>query len=359
MNFIHTADIHLGAAPDSTMPWAGERAAEIWDSFYRLLDEAEASETDLLLIAGDLFHRQPLKRELKEVNYRFSQLTHTKVVIIAGNHDYIGPQSYYRDFEWSSNVVFFRKNHISYIYLASLATLVYGMSYDRHEIRENMYDGLHPMRRFKDGRPVPEGSHHILLAHGGDAEHIPMNLNRLRQAGFDYIAMGHIHKPWVDDQAAMAYAGALEPIDRNDEGPHGYIRGRMDDEGIEVEFIPFAKRSYETVTIDMHGEMTMQEVAQAVRRAIEEEGKENIYQIVLDGFKSTDFELDEHLLKRAGYILSVSDRAVPDFDFERLYAENKDNIIGLYIKKITEMDISDSLKAKALCYGMKALYQMR
>lgn len=359
MEFIHTADIHLGAAPDSTMPWAQERAAEIWDSFYRLLDETEASGVDILLIAGDLFHRQPLKRELKEINYRFSQLTHAKVVLMAGNHDYIGPQSYYKDFEWASNVVFFRKNHISYIHLASLNTIIYGMSYDRNEIKENMYDGLHPMRRFKDGSPVPQNYHHILLAHGGDAEHIPMNMNRLRQAGFDYIAMGHIHKPWVDDKAAIAYAGALEPIDRNDEGVHGYIHGRMDNDEIEIEFIPFAKRSYQTITVDMNADMTMQELASNVGELIAEDGGQDIYQIVLKGFKSTDFELDERLLKKTGRILSITDMAALDFDFQRLYEENKDNIIGLYIKHITEMDINDSLKAKALCYGMKALYQMR
>lgn len=359
MNFIHTADIHLGATPDSTMPWAAERASEIWDSFYRLLDEVEASDADLLLIAGDLFHRQPLKRELKEVNYRFSQLTHTRVIIMAGNHDYIGPQSYYKDFEWSPNVVFFRKNHISYIHLASLNTIIYAMSYDRHEITENMYDGLRPMRRFKDGRPVPQDCCHILLAHGGDASHIPMDMERLRQSGFDYIAMGHIHKPWVDARSAMAYAGALEPIDRNDEGPHGYIRGSIVGDETEITFVPFARRAYQTIDFEMHPEMTMQEVAAHIEAFIEREGRQNMYQIVIKGFKAADFELDERMLGKLGRILSVTDMTIPDFDFERLYEENRDNIIGLYIRQITEMDISDSLKAKALCYGMKALYQMR
>lgn len=124
------------------MTWATDRGTEIWDSFYKLLDETERSGADLLLIAGDLFHRQPLKRELKELNYRFSQLTHAKVVIVAGNHDYIGNQSFYKDFEWADNVVFFRKNHISYVYIQSLNLIVYGMSYDRQEITEAVCTGL-------------------------------------------------------------------------------------------------------------------------------------------------------------------------------------------------------------------------
>ena len=90
MRFIHTGDIHLGAAPDSLMPWSAERGSEIRDSFLSLLDEAARDRTDLLLIAGDLFHRQPLKKELRELNYRFSEMPGTQIVLIAGNHDYIG-----------------------------------------------------------------------------------------------------------------------------------------------------------------------------------------------------------------------------------------------------------------------------
>lgn len=50
---------------------------------------------------------------------------------MAGNHDYIGTQSFYKDFEWADNVVFFRKNHISYVYIASLNLVVLW-----HELRQ-------------------------------------------------------------------------------------------------------------------------------------------------------------------------------------------------------------------------------
>lgn len=357
MKFIHTADIHLGASPDSSMSWAADRGSELWETFYHLLDKAEKTDTDLMLIAGDLFHRQPLKRELKELNYRFSQLTHTKVVIVAGNHDYIGAQSFYKDFEWTDNVVFFRKNHISYVYLASLNLVVYGMSYDRQEITEAMYDNLRPMRRLKDGSPLPEGCRHILLAHGGDSRHIPINWEKLRQAGFDYVALGHIHKPWIDDKSPMAYAGALEPIDRNDEGVHGYIQGLLSDAETKIDFVPFAERSYITLHAQVTPDMTMRQLAESVKGLMGQYGRQNMFQILIEGFKDVDFELDEGMLLRLGRVLSVQDQSVPDFDFQRLYEENRDNIIGMYIRQISEMDISDELKAKALGYGMKALYK--
>ena len=68
MRFIHIADIHLGAAPDKGQPWSQKRAQEIWKSFRRVIQEAKRQQVDLLLIAGDLLHRQPLLRDLKEVN---------------------------------------------------------------------------------------------------------------------------------------------------------------------------------------------------------------------------------------------------------------------------------------------------
>ncbi len=38
----------------------------------------------MVLIAGDLFHRQPLIRELREINYIFEQVPEIQVVIVAG-----------------------------------------------------------------------------------------------------------------------------------------------------------------------------------------------------------------------------------------------------------------------------------
>ena len=77
MRFIHIADVHLGARPDAGPLYSEGRARELWETFEHVLGVCEEERTDLLLIAGDLFHRQPLVRELKEADYLFSELTHT------------------------------------------------------------------------------------------------------------------------------------------------------------------------------------------------------------------------------------------------------------------------------------------
>ena len=65
MKFIHTADIHWGMIPDSDKPWGKKREQAIRLTFQGIIEDARDSRADLLLISGDLFHRQPLARDLK------------------------------------------------------------------------------------------------------------------------------------------------------------------------------------------------------------------------------------------------------------------------------------------------------
>ena len=93
MKFIHTADVHWGMEPDSDKPWSRERAQAIKDTFTQVITRARDLEVDFLFISGDLFHRQPLQRDLKEINYLFSTIPAVHVVMIAGNHDRIRSNS--------------------------------------------------------------------------------------------------------------------------------------------------------------------------------------------------------------------------------------------------------------------------
>ena len=74
MRFIHLADVHLGAVPDRGCPWSEKRENEIWETFRRVIAGIRENPVDLLFIAGDLFHRQPLPYELNEVNNLFSSI---------------------------------------------------------------------------------------------------------------------------------------------------------------------------------------------------------------------------------------------------------------------------------------------
>lgn len=348
MKFIHVADIHLGAVPDKGFSWSREREQEIWDTFRRLIEKTANEQADLLLIAGDLFHRQPLKGELKEVNYLFSTIPETQVVLMAGNHDYIKKDSYYRDFKWNDNVTFFSGQELECVYFAHIQTYVYGLSYENREIRDALYDEIHP---------GGEEGIHILLAHGGDEKHVPMNFTKLAKSGFDYVALGHIHKPQVLTENKVVYAGALEPLDRNDTEEHGYIQGECRNRVIRADFCPFSSRIYRIIEVRTDREMTQSGVEKVIEEAIEVSGKKNIYSVILVGTREEDFHYNTERIRRLGNIVEIEDYTEPAIDVEQLYLQYEGTVIGAYIEQFPQNPQGAQLKA--LHYGIQALLRTK
>ena len=349
MRFIHIADVHLGAQPDAGPLYSDRRQRELWDTFEHVIHVCEEEQTDILLIAGDLFHRQPLLRELKEVDHLFSGLSHTKVVLIAGNHDHIRTDSYYRTFQWSPNVCPLFGKTPEYVDFPELRTAVYGFSYHSREIREPLYD------RFAAGGAEP---FEILLAHGGDEKHIPIDGKALSASGFDYIALGHIHKPQAVEKNRIIYAGALEPVDKNDTGPHGYIRGEITEQGVRTQWIPCACREYVHADLPVDRNDTEGSVREKIRKLINDKENKNIYKITLHGKRDSDISFDTKRMKELGNILEVIDETSPEYDIRRLYEDNRENLLGQYIGHFAGCG-EGSVEYEALCEGVDALLESR
>jgi len=390
MRFVHISDVHLGATPDWGMPWGELREREIWDSLERLIDVCNKERVDLLLIAGDLFHRQPLLRELKELNYILGRLEKTRVVIMAGNHDYIGPRSYYQNFKWNDRVFMFMKDTLDLVEFPELNTAVYGLSYLSRDITEALYDNL---------RPGTANRINILLAHGGDEKNIPINRKKLLESGFDYIALGHIHKPEIISER-MAYCGSLEPIDKTEIGSRGYIIGeiKISDElmqgmqgasqvdvataagapvpaalsgfgervfggrintEISIRFVPFSLREYKRIELYVTTEDTNGSLMDKAREAIRSNGEQHIYSFIIKGLRDEDISFDAEAIKKLGNVIELVDESLPDYDFDALYRDNADNLIGLFIERIRQKANEDQLAKKALYYGIEALLGAR
>ena len=345
MRFMHIADVHLGAAPDHGFVWAKDRGREIWESFRKCIAEANEKKVDLLLIAGDLFHRQPEVSELREVNYLFSTLEKTIVVLIAGNHDYLKPASPYHDFQWNENVVCLFSKECERIRLPELKTEVYGLSYHRQEITEPLYDSLEAEK---------SDYFRILLGHGGDADHIPINKEALSKAGFDYIALGHIHKPQVYIKNLAMYAGALEPVDCGDIGPHGYIIGDVHRKKVKLSFIEAAGRQYRREEVAVIPEDTTFSVREKIAEKIAQEGTQHMYRIILTGQRHPKLRFDLKEYMKCGRIWEISDQTVPEFQLKELRRQYQGQLIGAFIECFGEQP-SSLVEEKALYYGLEAL----
>lgn len=352
MKFIHIADVHLGAVPDSDKPWGEDRAKEIWKSMEHIIDVCNEEEADLLLIAGDLFHRQPKVRELKELDYLFSKLEKAQVVLMAGNHDYLSLRSNYREFPWNDRVHMFYGMDPQVMVFPEIDTRVYGLSYLQRDISESLYDDL---------KPEDKNGYHILLAHGGDEKNIPINKKKLQTSEFDYIALGHIHKPEIISEK-MAYSGSLEPLDKNETAERGYILGNINkitetSSKIDIRFIPSSHREYKNIDLNVDTTTTMGALRDKAVDEIIKNGEHNIYIFHIKGLRDPNIHFDYNGMMELGNILEVNDLSIPDYDFELIYRENKDNMIGLFIKKIQESSEDDEIINKALYYGIEALLE--
>lgn len=344
MRFIHIADVHLGVQPDKGKPWSEIRAREVAEAFDKVLAIAEEEQVDLLLIAGDLFHAPPGISQLHELDYKLSKLTHTKTIIIAGNHDYMSEGGAYATFRFQSKTVCLPADRLASVYVQEANTCIIGRSYDRQEIPEDIYDDAHPTR---------EGAINILLAHGGDLAHAPFKKQKLLNAGFDYIALGHIHKPEILRQDKMAYAGSLEPIDYTDVGDRGYIFGEICDGKCHIQWKKINVRNYINLSLRLKAAYTGAQITDTIAGEIEKLGRQHIYRIILKGEKGEGVQLDFHSLTSRYYISMIEDYTRGAIDVEALLQEHQDDIIGQFIMQLK--DKGDAVSEKALEYGLQAL----
>lgn len=346
MKFIHLADVHLGIIPDKNKSWSQDRHQEIYDTFKTVIQSAKAQNVDLVLIAGDLFHGQPLLKDLKEIDYLFEKISPIQVVIIAGNHDYVKDNSFYNKFQRSKNVHFIIANQIECVELPELNTDIYGMSYHSKEIKVQLYDDIRPDNRNRIN---------ILLGHGGDANHILFDENRFIENGFDYSAFGHIHKGYINIGKHFAFSGSLEPTDKNDYGEKGYILGNIDDRSkkLDLKFVPCAQRQYIVLKLNCNNSVTNNALIEKITEKIIEFGSNHIYKVILTGARHESMEFDVESGLKNYNISEIIDDTHIDYDYDKLLVENKGTVVGQVIQKLCGIDDN------AMFYAVNALLRTR
>lgn len=352
MKFIHIADVHWGMTPDHDKPWSRERTQAIKDTFTEVIRQARVRDVDFLFIAGDLFHRQPLLRDLKELNYLFSTIPSVRVVIIAGNHDRIRSNSAILSFTWCPNVTWLMSEEMTSVYFEELNTEVQGFSYHTTEITES---------RLNDIKAPSDSRIHVLLAHGGDAAHLPLDKQALSATGFSYTALGHIHKPEIAADRSFAYPGSLEPLDKTETGRHGMIAGEISPTTKRIshlEFVPMAQLQYVPLIVNVTPATTNAELSARITEVIQNRGPEHIYRFRIRGMRDPDIEFDLEALENRMRIIEILDESEPQYDFSQLFADHPSDMIGFYIRALQKEDMS-IVEKKALYYGIDALLRTK
>ena len=328
MKFIHVGDLHLGACPETERGWGEERKKDIEQSLSEVIALANEEQADFLFLCGDIFHKKPSLRDLNRLDSFLSQLVCTKVFMIAGNHDFIDEESAYLRYRFSADVHLFTERELTRVYEEAQNTYIYGLSYHSREITEPLYD---------EAGPGKEEGIHILLGHGGDGTHSPIDFHKLKWSGFDYAALGHIHRPEMISEDLIAYGGSLEPLNRTETGRRGIFLGEITDEKKVVRFLPINQKSYVEVRVDLTEDMDEQEILCAAEEEMKLLGENQMFTLFLQGSKRAEIRPDFDLLGAEYRIVDIIDKTRGSCTEESLLESNKDNIIGAVLCRLEGM----------------------
>ncbi|MFN2359255.1 MAG: exonuclease SbcCD subunit D [Desulfotignum sp.] len=196
ITFIHTADIHLDSplkgleahedAPVQEIRKATRRA------FDNLINLAVEKAVDFVLIAGDLYDG-----DWKDYNTglffadRMGKLSRAgiRVFIVSGNHD--AASQITRVMPLPENVTLFSHKAPESVVLDNIGVVIHGRSYAARAVTDNLAAG-YPL--FHAGYFNIGLLHTALTGREGHEKYAPCTLDDLTSRGYDYWALGHVHK---------------------------------------------------------------------------------------------------------------------------------------------------------------------
>ena len=87
-------------------------------------------------------------------------------------------------------------------------------------------------------------------------------------------------------------------------------------------------------------------------------GAQNIYKVIVKGFHDPDILFDLTDMDTYGNIIDLVDKSKPAYDFKKLWAQNRGDLLGKYIESLMDYG-EDSVEYLALCEGVQALMETR
>lgn len=279
VRILHAGDFHLDSAFSALTPeQARQRRAESRRMPERMVDWANDHGVQLLLLAGDLFDGDDLSGDTAKLLARALGGFQGQVVIAPGNHDPYTARSAYARTLWPDNVHIFTEDRMQTIPFPQYGCAVHGAAFTAPEETAD---------RVLSGFTAPDdGLVHIGLLHGeltgSDSRYRPLTTAAVAASGLHYLALGHVHGctgVLRMGSVPYAYCGCPEGRGFDELGDKGFLAGQVSPEGAELQFVPFARRRYRIMEVDV----TDGDPAALVSAALPAGTEEDIYRVVLTG----------------------------------------------------------------------------
>ena len=316
MKFVQIGDVHFDV-PFTTISdrlnLGEQRRLEQRKAFKKVIDYIKDNDVENLFICGDLYENEYIRSSTIEyINKLFKEIENTQIFIIPGNHDPFLNDSFYKNFKWNSNVKIFGSK-IEKVELDNVN--IYGYGFDDFELNKNLEEIELDNNKFN-----------ILLTHGdlyNASKYNAINLKDIINKGFDYIAIGHIHKR--DEY----YSGSLISLGFDEPGEHGFIYGEVNENKLVRKFVKADSREFITMEIDVSKYESKEDLIEALN---EIDTKDNLYEIIFVGNRKFDIEINIKLLQEN--IVKIKDKTKYSVNLEQ--KENEKTLTGFFIKNLKE-----------------------
>lgn len=371
MRFVHMADVHFDSpfrVLASKENLAEERRLNQREAFKKVIEYIKKEKIPFLFISGDLYEQEYVRQSTIEyINNLFKEIPETKIFITPGNHDPFLFNSFYNTFNWNKNVTIFN-NEIKRIELEEVDIYGYGFS-DFYCINSGV----------EEIEIKNKGKINILITHGAldasktqDLQYNPINSLKLKRIGFDYIALGHIHKNNYNNENNFIYPGSLISFGFDELGEHGildikinknnYLENKINnleikndlnknylnnletennyeknkinaETKIEKQFVKIENEIFKEKFIDVTNINSEEEVIEKLNN--EEYEDQKFYKIILKGIRNLELNTKRICkLVNNQNILKVKDKTETEYNIDNLIKQK--NLKGMFVKNLME-----------------------
>lgn len=330
MKFVHIADMHFDTSftqLSNSENLGNLRRLEQKKVFKKVIEYIKNNNIEYFFIAGDLYEHNYIRESTIEyINNLFKEIPNTKIFITPGNHDPYLKNSFYNKFRWNDNVHIFGPN-ISVVNCGDVN--IYGFGFDDFYYTNSELDSFELNNK---------SAINILITHAtlNGTNNVEKQYNAIQKytldrIGFDYVALGHIHKNNYTSIERIVYPGSTVSIGFDEPGKHGMVCGEITKESFKTEFIPLDETEFKVENIDISNLNAMDELVECLNEL--QTNEMDYYEICLVGNKN--FEIDMYNLKKMinqKNIIKIKDLSKMSYDIEAISKEN--TLKGLFVKEL-------------------------
>lgn len=353
IKILHCGDVHLDTPfREFESKLAGKSREDIKKVLRNIIDICNDEKVEILLIAGDFFDNNTVKKEtLDFIRNIFQCLEYTKVFISPGNHDPFYEKSFYTLIDWPENVYIF-KGKLERVDLEKVS--IHGFGFNKKYEHEGLLQNIE----------INKEKINILVGHGDindkESEYNPISKEDIYNSGLDYIALGHIHKfsgVKKSGKTSYAYSGCPQGRGFDEEGDKGVLIGNVGREYVDLEFRKTSTRNFETIEVKIDEAKTNFEVEELILNSIKDKEKENgFFKIILRGEIEDKYilnseNIEENIKGKFNFIKVVDKIKLKISESD----EDENSVKGLFVKYIKELNIDEEIANIALNIGLKSL----